>query len=213
MKVLLINGSPRANGCTNRALVEITKEFEEAGIEFEIMHIGKNAVRGCNACGGCRKIDDNKCIFDNDTVNEAIEKMKYSDALIVGTPVYYANIAGACRSFLDRMFYAGDCFKYKPAAAVVNCRRGGASAAFDQLNHYFLISNMFVVGSQYWNMTHGRKPEEVERDLEGLQTMRTLGRNMAWLLKCIKSGKESGLRFPRTEEKIRTNFISDPEAY
>ena len=211
MKVLLINGSPRPQGCTNRALLEITKEFEEAGIDFEIMHIGNAPVRGCAACGACRKNDDNKCVFSADLVNDAIEKLKNADALIIGSPVYYANATGSFRSFLDRMFFAGgDLFKHKPAAAVVNCRRGGASATFDQLNHYFLISNMMVVGSQYWNITHGRNPAEVEQDLEGLQTMRTLGKNMIWIMKCIKMGLENGVRFPRHEEKVRTNFISEP---
>ena len=211
MKVLLINGSPHPKGCTYRALKEITVELYQAGIEFEIENVGKDLVRGCSGCGMCKKSGDGHCVYTSDRVNEIIDKMKYSDALIVGSPVYYANVAGSMRSFLDRMFYAGDCFKNKPAAAIVNCRRGGASAAFDQLNHYFLISNMIVVGSQYRNMTHGKNPDEVEKDLEGLQTMRTLGKNMAWLLKCLKAGNENGIRYPRLEEKLRTNFISQAD--
>lgn len=207
MKVLLINGSPHENGCTHRALKEITKEFEKEGIDFEIVHIGKKGIQGCTACAVCKSSEDQHCIFNDDIVNETIDKMKIADALIVGSPVYYANVAGNLRTFLDRMFYAGRCFENKPAAAVVNCRRGGASATFAQINHYFTISNMLVVGSQYWNQTHGNKVEELEQDLEGLQTMRTLGKNMSWILKCIEAGKEKGVKLPEREVWQRTNFI------
>ena len=207
MKVLLINGSPKANGCTYTALCEIAKELEKENIETEIFHVGKKPIRGCMACGGCHKNNDAKCVFNDDTVNIALEKAKEADGFIFGSPVHYAAPSGLITSFLDRLFYAGNCFGYKPGAAIVSCRRGGATAAFDQLNKYFTIANMPVVSSQYWNMVHGNTPEEVKQDLEGMQTMRTLGKNMAWLLKSIQAGKEAGISLPEKEIKIATNFI------
>lgn len=206
MKVLLINGSPKAKGCTYTALTEIAKELEKENIEAEIFHVGSKPIRGCMACGGCSKTDG-MCVFNDDTVNEALEKAKEADGFIFGSPVHYASASGAITSFLDRFFYAGNGFQYKPGAAIVSCRRGGSTAAFEQLNKYFTISNMPIVSSQYWNMVHGNTPEEVKQDLEGMQTMRMLGRNMAWLLKSIKAGKEAGISLPEKEPRAVTNFI------
>lgn len=206
MKVLLINGSPKAKGCTYTALTEIAKELEKENIEAEIFHVGNKPIRGCMACGGCSKTDG-MCVFDDDTVNEALEKAKEADGFIFGSPVHYAAASGAITSFLDRFFYAGNSFKYKPGAAIVSCRRGGSTAAFEQLNKYFTISNMPIVSSQYWNMVHGNTPEEVKQDLEGMQTMRMLGKNMVWLLKSIKAGKDAGILLPEKEVRAVTNFI------
>jgi len=207
MKVLLINGSPKAHGCTYTALCEVAKALENEGIETEIFHVGTNPIRGCMACGGCRK-NNGKCVFNDDTVNIALEKAKDADGFVFGSPVHYAAASGQITSFLDRFFYAGGhTLQYKPGAAIVSCRRGGSTAAFEQLNKYFTISNMPVVSSQYWNMVHGNTPEEVRQDLEGMQTMRTLGKNMAWLLKCIQAGKNAGIKLPEREPRIATNFI------
>jgi len=206
MKVLLINGSPKAKGCTYTALTEIAKELEKENIEVEIFHIGSAPIRGCTACKGCYNTDG-KCVFDDDPVNVALEKAKEADGFIFGSPVHFAAASGAITSFLDRMFYAGNCFEYKPGAAIVSCRRGGSTAAFEQLNKYFTIANMPIVSSQYWNMVHGNTPEEVRQDLEGMQTMRTLGKNMAWLLKSIQAGKDAGVPLPEKEPKEVTNFI------
>lgn len=208
MKVLLINGSPKKEGCTYTALTEVAGELEKQGIETEIFHVGNRPIIGCTGCGHCGRTGIRQCIYTEDTVNEAILKLADADGLVVGSPVHYAGASGAVTSFLDRMFYAGGpLFALKPAAAVTSSRRGGASAAFDQLNKYFTIANMPVVSSNYWNMVHGNTPDEVRQDLEGMQTMRVLGRNMAWLMKSIEAGKNSGLKRPDTEEKIRTNFI------
>lgn len=206
MKVLLINGSPRANGCTYTALCEVAKALENENIETEIFHVGNKPIRGCTACGGCNNTDG-MCVFNDDTVNAALEKAKEADAFVFGSPVHYASASGLMTSFLDRFFYAGNCFQYKPGAAVVSCRRGGATATFDQLNKYFTISNMPIVSSQYWNMVHGNTPEEVKQDLEGMQIMRTLGKNMAWLLKSIQAGREAGVKLPEKEPRVATNFI------
>lgn len=205
MKVLLINGSPNKNGCTYTALAEIEKELNKENIETEIFHIGTNPIRGCIGCGKC---NNNRCIFNDDIVNEALEKCENIDGFIVGSPVYYASANGALISLLDRMFYAGGrLLKYKPAAAIASARRAGTTATIDQLNKYFTISNMPIVSSQYWNMVHGNTPDEVKQDLEGLQIMRVLGSNMAWLLKCIEAGKEKGINIPNQEPRVRTNFI------
>lgn len=205
MKVLLINGSPKAKGCTYTALVEISKELEKNGVDSEILHIGNEPISGCRGCAACRKIG--KCIQD-DIVNEMVEKFKDADGFVFGSPVHYAAVSGGLTSFLDRVFYSGG--KYlldKPAAGIVSCRRGGATAAFDQLNKYFTINNMPVVSSQYWSMVHGNTPDEVIKDEEGMQTMRTLAKNMAWLLKCIEAGDKMGVERPKREDKISTNYI------
>lgn len=206
MKVILVNGSPKVKGCTYTALCEVAGALEKSGIETEIFHVGTEAIRGCMGCGACRKLDK-KCVY-NDSVNTFIEKAETADGFIFGSPVHYASASGVLTSFLDRAFYAGKPnFEYKPGAVIVSCRRGGASAAFDQLNKYFTISNMPIVSSQYWNQVHGNNPEEVKQDLEGMQTMRTLGNNMAWLLKTIEAGKKAGIDLPEKEIKVATNFI------
>ena len=204
MKVLLLNGSPHRDGSTNRALEEVCKTLNEEGIETEIVHVGNQAVYGCTACYACYKI--NKCVYD-DIVNEIAEKFEKADGLIIGSPVYYASPNGTLISLLDRLFYSTRFNKaMKVGASVVSCRRGGNSASFDVLNKYFTISNMPIVSSRYWNMVHGNNKEETEQDLEGLLTMRTLGRNMAFLIKAIKLGKEEyGL--PEREPHVGTNFI------
>lgn len=205
MKVLLLNGSPHEKGCTYRALKEVAGTLIKEGIEAEIVHIGNQAVHGCIGCGKCSA--SGRCVFKGDPVNAFLDKMEHADGLIVGSPVYYASANGSIYSFLDRLFYAGSCFAYKPAAAVVSARRAGTTAAVDSLNKYFTISQMPVVSSQYWNMVHGNSPEEVEQDYEGLQIMRTLGNNMAWLLKCLEAGKAAGVDLPKQEQKVKTNFI------
>lgn len=205
MKVILVNGSPKKNGCTYTALTEVAGALGKNGIETEIFHVGNKPLAGCMGCGACLKTG--KCFMD-DTVNEFVEKAKEADGFVFGSPVHYAAASGAITSFLDRAFYGkGSVFAGKPGASVVSCRRGGASAAFDQLNKYFTISSMPVVSSQYWNQVHGTTPEEVRQDEEGMRTMRTLGNNMAWLLKCIELGKKEGIPFPESEKKIATNFI------
>lgn len=207
MKVLLINGSPREKGCTYTALRETADSLEQEGIETEILHIGKKPVSGCMACGYCGRTGKNRCVTE-DAVNTALEKMEEADGLVVGSPVYYASANGAVISFLDRMFYAGGgLFPFKPGAAVVSARRAGTTASLEVLNKYFMISQMPVVSSNYWNMVHGNSPEEVKQDKEGLQTMRILGKNMAWLLKLIEAGRKSGIPNPRQEQKIKTSFI------
>ena len=206
MKVLLINGSPNEAGCTFTALSEAARILEEEGIETEMFQLGKKPIRGCIGCGGC--VNKGRCVFDDDAVNRAIEKAEGADGYIIGSPVYFASANGALIALLDRMFYAGgDAFSHKPGAAVLSARRGGTAASFDVLNKYFTISQMPVVSSTYWNMVYGKTPEEVRQDLEGLQTMRNIGRNMAWLLKSIQAGRQQGLEIPRTERNVRTNFI------
>ena len=207
MKVPLINGSPNEHGCTFTALNEVAETLNKNGIETWWHWIGKKPVSGCIACYQCRKIGH--CVF-NDAVNEINSRHSEIDGVIIGSPVYYAGPAGSLMAFLDRLFFSapGKWFR-KPAAAVVSCRRGGASAAFDRLNKYFTISNMPVVSSQYWNQVHGNTPEEVKKDFEGMQTMRTLGQNMAWLLKCIEAGKNSGVQEPVYENWTATNFIRE----
>ncbi len=205
MKVLMINGSPNENGCTFTALSEIANTLKEEGVESEIVWLGKQPVTGCIACGYCR--EHGVCVF-KDKVNEILSRLDGFDALIVGSPVYYAGPSGQITAFLDRLFYVGGRrMAGKPGAAVVSCRRGGASAAFDRLNKYFMMNRMPVVSSQYWNQVHGNTPEEVKEDGEGLQTMRTLARETAWLLKCMEAGRESGVERPADEPRIRTNFI------
>lgn len=205
MKVLLINGSPRAHVCTYTALSEVAGQLNKHGIKTQMFHIGNQPIRSCIACGRCA--GKGHCVFEEDGVNECIDLIHESDAVVIGAPVHYASAAGACSAFLDRVFYAKDSFSTKPGAAVVSCRRGGASATFDQLNKYFTISSMPVVSSQYWNSVHGNTPDQVKQDLEGLQTMRTLADNMAWLLQCIQAGKEAGVPYPERERRISTSFI------
>lgn len=205
MKVILVNGSPHEKGCTYTALREVEKALTENGVETEIFWVGNKPISGCIGCGACREMG--RC-FSVDTVNEFVEKARSADGFIFGSPVHYAAASGALTAFMDRTLYSGGgALRGKPAANIVSCRRGGASAAFDQLNKYFTINCMPIVSSQYWNQVHGNTPEQVLQDEEGLQTMRTLGNNMAWLLKCIEAGKASGIEFPKGEPPIRTNFI------
>lgn len=206
MKVLLVNGSPHPKGTTFTALNETAGQLEKAGIETEMLHVGNRAIRGCMACGKCAKTG--YCIFEDDPVNDAIDLLRKADGLVVGTPVYYAGANATICAFMDRVFFLKSApYKYKPAAAVACCRRAGTVEAFDRLNKYFTISGMPVVSSQYWNGLYGNNAEEARQDLEGLQTMRTLGANMAWLLKCIQAGKNAGIQPPAPEEWIATNFI------
>ena len=205
MKVLLLNGSAHEEGCTFTALSEIANALNKEGIETEIFQLGNPALKDCSGCGACKKID--KCVID-DVVNEFVEKAREYDGFIFGTPVYYAHPSGRILSFLDRAFYSGKtAFQFKPACAISSARRAGTTASFDVLNKYFTVSNMPIVSAGYWNNIHGRVADDAKQDLEGLQVMRTLGRNMAWLLKCIELGKQNNINRPELEEKILTDFI------
>ncbi len=204
MKVLLVNSSPNADGCTNRALIEVAKSLNEEGIETTIYQI-KEQVKDCTGCAACRKIG--KCVVD-DEVNAFVELAKDYDGFIFGSPVYYAHPSGRLLSFMDRIFYSGSsAFAYKPAAAVASARRAGTSATLDVITKHFTINKMPVISSNYWNMVHGKTKEDVEKDLEGLQIMRILGKNMAWIIKCIEEGKKAGIEPNNTEDKIMTSFI------
>ncbi len=203
MKVLMLNGSPKPKGNTALALEEIGKQLEREGIAYEIFQIGGGAIRDCIGCGQCT---DAGCVFGaDDGLNAFISKAKEADGFVFGTPVYYAHPSGRVLSVLDRVFFAGGRnFAHKPGAAVCSARRGGTTATFDVMNKYFTINQMPVVSSSYWNMVHGNTPEEVRQDAEGLQTMRNLGQNMAWLMQCIE---RSGLPAPENERGAFTNFI------
>lgn len=210
MKVLLVNGSPHKEGCTYTALTEVEKSLNKEGIETDIFWIGNKPISGCIACKACVKLK--KCVFNNDKVNEFIEIAKDYDGFIFGTPVHWAAASGAIISFLDRVFYADSCggrksFYLKPAATVISARRAGTTATFDQINKYFGILQMPIITSQYWNMVHGAKPEEVKQDLEGMQIMRTLGRNIAFFLKCKEAGIKAGVKLLEVEPTVFTNFI------
>lgn len=207
MKVIAINGSPKAEGNTYHALKIVTEQLENEGISTEIIHIGNKNIRGCVACGGCAKNKNEKCVFEDD-VNEIIQKLKEADGILVGSPVYYASIAGTLKCFLDRTFYVaganGGLFRHKVGASVVAVRRSGEVATFDHINHYFTLAEMFMPSSNYWNVIHGRMPGEVLQDEEGVQIMRVLGKNMAFL---IKSVAQNALNLPEKEQKIMTSFI------
>ena len=203
MKALLVNGP---KGCTFTALSELAKTLEENGIETEIIQIGNKDIRGCIACRKCHSTGSGKCIFD-DIVNKVAPKFAEADAFVIGSPVYFASPAGGAVAFLDRLFFStlNVDKTMKVGAAVVSCRRGGNTATFDMLNKYFTMTGMPVVSSQYWNMVYGGSPEEVLQDEEGLQTMRTLGRNMAFLMKSIQLGKQQ-MGLPEKEQQVFTNF-------
>lgn len=207
MKVIAINGSPKAEGNTYHALKLVTDELETQGICTEIVHVGNKIIRGCIACGGCAKNKNERCVID-DEVNEIIQKMKAADGIIIGSPVYYASIAGTMKCFLDRAFYTasanGGLFRHKVGASVVAVRRSGEVATFDHLNHYFTLGEMFLASSNYWNVIHGRMPGEVLQDEEGVQIMRVLGKNMGYLLKQLNN---KPLPLPEKEAKIMTSFI------
>ncbi len=209
MKVLLINGSNKTNGCTNRALEEVAKVLVENGVEYEIFQVGAAPIRDCIGCNQCSaKLKNNTCIFNDDVVNQLIKKASECDGFVFGTPVYYAHPSGRILSLLDRVFYAGSrVFKHKPAFAIASARRAGTTASIDVLNKYFMFAQMPVVSSSYWNMVHGNIPEQVEQDLEGLQTMRNAARNLVWLMKCIELGKVNNVEPPNNESGVRTSFI------
>lgn len=212
MRVLLVNGSPHEHGCTNRALEEVAGELGRAGIETQVLWVGRQPVGGCVGCGACAKLG--KCAFgEKDGVNECLARAAEADGFVFGAPVHYAHAGSSALGFMDRLFYANgragrpDVFAHKPAAAVASARRAGTTSALADIEKFFGISQMPVVSSRYWNMVHGNSPEEVERDLEGLATMRQLGRNMAWLLRCIEAGRAAGVGLPQSEPAVRTNFI------
>ena len=210
LKVVFVNGSPNPKGSTWRSMVEISKALHEEGILVEWIHVGNRPVRGCMGCNACRESGLGRCIYGDDVVNVAIARMEQADGLLIGSPVHYAAASGAVTSFLDRMFYAANAkkaFYGKPGAAIVCCRRGGATAALEQLNKYFTISNMPIVSSYYWNMVHGNNIDEVVHDEEGMFVMRQLGKNMAWMLKSLKAARDQGITFPYAEQEIRMNFI------
>lgn len=205
MKVLMLNGSAHTSGTTYTALEEIGRNLEQEGIEYEIFQLGGAPIRDCI---GCKQCTDKGCIFDDDLVNEFVAKAKEADGFVFGTPVYYAHPSGRILSFLDRVFYSSArVFDFKPGAAVAVARRGGTTASFDVLNKYFGISQMPTVGSTYWNIVHGANGEDAKKDEEGMQTMRNIAHNMAWMLKCFAAGKEKGVALPKTERGSRTNFI------
>lgn len=206
MKVLLVNGSARASGNTALALEEAAKQLRTEGIGTELFQLGGEPVRDCIGCGGCAKQD--RCVFDGDAVNRLIAAAEGADGFLFGTPVYYAHPSGRILSVLDRAFYAGGAaFRRKPGAAVAVARRAGTTASFDVMNKYFTIAEMPVVSSTYWNVVHGSTPGEAALDAEGLQTMRNLARNLAWLLRCIEAGRAAGIEPPQAERGSWTNFI------
>lgn len=210
MKVLLVNGSPHKNGCTNRALQEVAHTFDENNVETEIFWIGNKPLGGCIGCRKCAEIK--KCIF-NDIVNEFRPKAYEADAFVFGSPVHYAALSGNMTCFMDRLFFSeflgntNKAFYMKPAAAVISARRAGTTAAFDQMNKYFTIQEMPIISSRYWNMVHGAIAEEVEQDQEGLYNMRVLARNMTYFLQCQEAGSKSGVTLPVFEQPIFTNFV------
>lgn len=208
LKVMLVNGSPHKEGCVHTALSEIADTLKKQEVGADIFWIGNQPLAGCIGCGAC--IGKRHC-FRNDSVNDFCALMDRYDGFVFGTPVHYAAASGGMTSFMDRIFFIdefnGEHFAGKPAAAIATCRRSGGTAALDQMNKYMADCQMPIVPSQYWNIVHGNTPEEIRQDLEGMQTMRTLARNMAWMLKCIEAGKEKGYSFPEREALIRTNFI------
>ena len=205
MKVLLVNGSPNENGCTRAALNVVAQALQENSVETELFWVGRVPVGGCTACYGCRKAG--KCVFD-DKVNAFAELARSADGFVFGSPVHYAALSGNMTAFMDRLFFsAGSVFLHKPATAVLSARRGGTTAAYDQMNKYFGISQMPIVSSTYWNMVHGSKAEEVFRDEEGIRCMRQLGKNMAYLLQCKEAGRQAGILPPAQEPPAKTNFI------
>lgn len=211
MNVILVNGSPHPKGCTYTALREVAGTLNKEGIDTQIFQVGINPLSGCIACGKCAGIG--RCAF-SDRVNDFLDLAGNADGFVFGSPVHYAAASGAITCFMDRAFYAGSkdtrqLFYLKPAAAVLSARRAGTTTAFDQLNKYFTLSQMPVISSRYWNMVHGSLAEDVKKDLEGLQTMRFLARNMAWFLKCKEAGEKAGVPFPEKEEVVMTNFIRE----
>lgn len=207
MKVLLVNGSPHKQGSTNECLMILKDKFSELSVDVDIVHIGSEPISGCRACAKCNKSVEGKCIID-DVVNEVLAKVSDYDGFIFASPVHYASANGGIASFMDRLFYHNsEKFAHKPASAVVVCRRGGGTTAFDRLNKYFQISNMPVVSSSYWNIIHGSNAEDVRKDLEGVQILNNLANNMTWLMKCIDIAKQEGIEYPEIIRGAQTNFI------
>ena len=205
MKVLLVNGSPNEHGCTYTALAEIAKTLNEGGIGTDFLWLGNKPIGGCLDCGKCHSLGH--CVM-SDAVNEFTAIAGDYDGFVFGSPVYYSGMNGSMKSFLDRVFFSnGGKLRYKPAAAVVSARRAGTTSTLDQMNKYFQITEMPIISSRYWNMVHGNRPEEVVQDLEGMQIMRTLGRNMAWFLKLKEAGDAAGIPYPEQEPRVGTNFI------
>jgi len=205
MKVLLVNGSPHPDGCTHAALQEIAHTLAQEGVETELFQLGAQLLAGCTACGHCRTAG--RCVFD-DRVNAFADLARSADGFVFGAPVHFAGVAGAMTSFMDRLFYsARGAFYLKPGACIVSARRAGTTAALDQFIKYLTISEMVVITSRYWNMVHGNTPEQVRQDVEGLQVMRTLARNMAWFLRCQDAARQAGVPLPERETPIATNFI------
>ncbi len=210
MKVLLFNGSPNKEGCTYTALKEIADTLKEEGIESLIYHVGKEPITSCMACRVCAKIG--KCVI-KDKVNDFVELSRDFDGFIIGSPVHYASSTGGTVAFLDRVFFStfmsgrGEIFEHKPGTAIVSARRAGTTATLDQLNKYFTINQMPIISGRYWNMVHGATSEEVLQDLEGMQNMRIVARNMAWHLKCREAAEKAGVQMPKKEEVVYTNFI------
>ena len=209
MKVMLINGSPHAHGCTYRALSEMENILQEEGLETEIIQLGTAPIRGCTGCGACAKMKCNRCVHDDDLVNRVLEKAEGADGFVFGSPVHYASAGGTITSLMDRMFYCGSrVMRTKPGCAIVSARRAGTTASLDQLNKYFMISGMPIAPSQYWPMVHGNTPEQVEQDEEGLQIMRQLARNLSWMVKSFALAKEHGIEPPKPEAPRKwTNFV------
>jgi multimeric flavodoxin WrbA len=208
MKVVAFNGSPKKEGNTYHAIKMVTDELEKEGVEIEIVHVGNKVIRGCLACGQCTKNRNEKCVIENDDVNEWIQKMKSADGIIIGSPVHYSGIAGTMKSFLDRAFYVSSSglLRHKVGASVVAVRRSGGVTTFDQLNHYLTYAEMLMPTTNYWNVIHGTAPGEVVQDAEGKQIMSVLGKNMAWLMKLVENGKDS-IPAPEKERKVFTNFV------
>jgi len=208
MKVVAFNGSPKQKGNTYHAIKMVAEELEKEGIEVEVVHVGNKVIRGCLACGACAKNNNEKCVIDNDEVNEWIQKMKAADGMLFGSPVHYSAIGGTMKSFLDRAFYVANTgiLRHKVGAAVVAVRRSGGVATFNQLTNYINYAEMLIPTTNYWNVIHGTAPGEAVEDEEGKQIMRVLGKNMAWLMKLVENGKET-VKEPERENKIFTNFI------
>ena len=206
MKVVLINGSPNEKGCTFTALEEVGSALAESGISTEIIHVGGGAISGCTGCGACTR-NANRCVLPDGKVNQALDSMDTASGLVVGTPVYFASPNGALLSFMDRLFMAGRAFTRKPAAAIASARRAGTTASLDAIHKYYSLAGMPIVSANYYNVIHGHTPDETRQDLEGMQTMRVLGRNMAWLLQSIQAGAAAGVQLPVAEAKIKTSYI------
>ncbi len=206
MKVVVINGSPNEKGCTYTALNEMCVVLNSEGIGTEMIHIGKNSIKGCIGCQACSN-NGHRCVFEGSEVNRVLDAMEEADGLVIGSPVFFASPNGALISLMDRIFMAGNKFSMKPAAAVASARRAGTTATLDVIYKYFSLAGMPIVTSNYYNVIHGHTPEETKQDLEGLQTMRVLGRNMAWMLKSFEMGRKMGILKPEAEKKIKTSYI------